>query len=169
MSSSWLILCIFLSKICFIFHFHIFCRYCVAQAATFLSCLPGAAKGKWPSSSAFSLGGGWLGLEEIKNCNEQLSVTMRLESNHVRWQTVFLLFLLCSRLMFWIGRKPFFSGVCFTFTRRFAWPLLLSLMHSFPHVFRVFSVPAKVVDFTEWRQLGKQGNHWGFYQSVPQN
>lgn len=63
----------FLSKIWFIFHFHIFCRYRVAQAATFLSCLPGAAKGKWPSSPAFSHGGGWLGLEEIKNCNEQLS------------------------------------------------------------------------------------------------
>ena len=80
MSSNWLILCTFLSKICSIFYFLIFCKYCVAWVATFLSHLPSAAKGKWPSSPAFSPGELCLELEKRKNWNEQLSVTMHLES-----------------------------------------------------------------------------------------
>lgn len=160
---------IFIFQLCLIFSFLIFCRYFVAQIVTFVSHRSGTAKGKWPSSQHFSMVSfAWNWRKEKTEKNSSLWPCSLSHLNHVRWKTIL------SGLSVQSAYLPRRKETLF-----FGWVLHLSpgdLPGLFccsnalvPSSFHMLSVPVKVLDFTEWRQLDKQGNHWGFYQSVPQN
>lgn len=156
-------------QLCLIFSFLIFCRYWVAQIVTFLSHLSGAAKGKWSSSQNFSMESfAWNWRKEKTEMNSSLWPCSLSHLNHVRWETI-LSGLSVQSAYLPRRKETLFLGGCFTFHQEICLASFAALTHLFPHAFCILSVPVKVLDFTEWRQLGKQGNHWGFYQSVPHN
>lgn len=142
----------FLFKMCLIFHFPVLCRYVYTSCYTSISLSRCCQSQMIFITSIFSCGP-WQGIEKRKkNCYEQSCL------NHVRWQTLLLVVLLCSQLMLWRQNKPYFSGVCFTFPQEvclsyFALPNAL-MPSCFSYTFSASRSAGSHGMYT-----GKQGNH----------
>lgn len=135
MCFSWLILCTcFFFQLCLIFSFFIFCRYCVAQILTLLSHLSGTARGKRPSQHFSMVSFAWNRRKEKIEINSSLWPCSLSHLNHVRWETILVVFL-CSRLFFQGGKKPIFWGGCSTFDQKICLASFAALTHLSPHVF----------------------------------
>lgn len=155
MSFSWLILCTFCPK-CFICHFPILCRCMCTSCYTSISPSRCCQSQMTFISSIFSYGP-WQGIEKkeekksYEQCDHATQVAWIMSDGKLYswWSS-------CAANLCSEDKINLISQVCASlFIRRFSCPILLSLMHSRPHVFLVFSLPAKVLDLMECIQANK--------------